>query len=81
MMFPFRAQRPSLTWQMTGDSGSVLGDFKGRVTGIGQVVSYTFIVGKAPVKTNLRWIREFNAKRRLKGDVGFLTVAIPLSGG
>jgi hypothetical protein len=66
--------------QLTGDSGSGarLGDFKGRVTGIGPVVNYTFLVGKTPVNTNLRWIHEFNVKNRLKGDVGFLTVAIPL---
>ncbi len=66
--------------QLTGDSGSGarLGDFKGRVTGIGPVVNYTFVLGKTPVNTNLRWIHEFNTKNRLEGDVGFLTVAIPL---
>ena len=68
--------------QLTGDSGSgaLLGDFKGRVSALGPVVNYTFMIGKTPVNTNLRWMREFNVKNRLQGDVGFLTVAFPLGG-
>lgn len=66
--------------QVTGDSGSgaVLGDFKGRVTGIGPAVNYTFELGQLPVMTSLKWIHEFDSKNRLEGDMGFLTVTIPL---
>jgi hypothetical protein len=68
--------------QITGDSGSgaVLGDFKGEVTAIGPNLTYNFVVGKTPVFTSLRWMHEFNAKNRLEGDAGFLTVTIPLGG-
>ncbi|HEX4892593.1 MAG TPA: transporter [Hyphomicrobiaceae bacterium] len=66
--------------QLTGDSGTgaVLGDFKGRVTGIGPAMTYNFQVGQVPVMTSVKWTHEFNTENRLKGDMGLLTVAIPL---
>lgn len=66
--------------QLTGDSGSgaVLGDFKGRVSAIGPQVNYTFQVGPLPIMTSLKWMHEFNVENRLRGDMGLLTVSIPL---
>jgi len=67
--------------QLTGDSGTGarLGDFKGRVTGIGPIVNYNFEVRRVPISTNLRWIREFDAVNRAEGNVGLLTITLPLS--
>lgn len=66
--------------QLTGDSGdgARLGDFKGRVVGIGPGVSGTFMVGPAPVSVSLRYFHEFNVTNRLEGNTGWLTVALPL---
>jgi hypothetical protein len=66
--------------QISGDSGAgaALGDFEGRVTAIGPALTYDFAVGQLPVMTSLKWMHEFNAENRLEGDMGFLTVAIPL---
>ncbi len=66
--------------QLTGDSGAgaTLGDFEGRVTGLGPMMSATFMLGPIPVTTNLRYFREFNVKNRLEGDAGWLTITIPL---
>jgi hypothetical protein len=68
--------------QISGDSGAgaVWGPFKGEVSALGPNVSYNFKVGKTPVYASARWLREFNASNRLKGNVGFLTLSIPLAG-
>jgi len=68
--------------QLTGDSGvgARLGPFEGRVTGVGPIVNYNFMWLKTPVSTSLRWIHEFDAVNRFEGDVGLLTVTMPLSG-
>jgi hypothetical protein len=68
--------------QVAGDSGTgaVLGDFKGRVSAIGPNLTYNFMAGSVPVLTSVRWLHEFNAKNRLEGDAGFLSVTIPLGG-
>lgn len=68
--------------QITGDSGAgaVLGDFKGEVSAIGPNLTYNFVLGSTPVLTSVRWLHEFNAKNRLEGDAGFLTVTVPLGG-
>jgi hypothetical protein len=69
--------------QVTGDSGSGarLGSFEGRVTGLGPDVTYTFMCGKIPVSTELKYFREFDVENRLTGDAGFLNVTMPLSVG
>lgn len=66
--------------QLTGDSGTgaTLGDFKGRVTALGPMMSATFMLGPIPVATSLRYFHEFNVKNRLEGDAGWLTITIPL---
>jgi hypothetical protein len=69
--------------QVTGDSGAgaVLGDFEGRVTALGPVLTQSFQLGNIPVSTELKYLREFDAKNRVEGDVGFLTINIPLASG
>jgi hypothetical protein len=68
---------------VTGDSGSGarLGSFEGHVTGLGPDVTYTFMCGKIPVSTELKYFREFDVENRLTGDAGFLNVTVPLSVG
>jgi len=68
--------------QLTADSGgaAVLGDFKGRVFGIGPELSYQFTQSKThPVTLDLRWYHEFDAKNRVEGDGVFFTFSVPLS--
>ena len=68
--------------QVTGDSGAgaVLGDFEGRVTALGPVVTYNFNLGKIPVSTQLTWMHDFDVENRLEGNLGLLTISLPLSG-
>lgn len=67
--------------QLTGDSGSgaVLGGFEGRATALGPVMTYSFQLGKIPVSSELKYLHEFDVKNRLEGDVGLLTLTMPLS--
>jgi len=69
--------------QITGDSGSGarLGDFKGRVSGLGPDFAYTFVCGKTPVSTELKYFHEFDVENRTTGNSGMLTVSLPLSVG
>ncbi len=66
--------------QLTGDSGigAVQGALKGRVSAIGPNVTYNFQIGQRPVYASARWMKEFNAKNRLQGDVAYLTLTVPL---
>lgn len=66
--------------QVTGDSGAGahLGGFEGRVTAIGPVMTYGFALGRLPVNTEWKYLHELDAENRLKGDVGMLTVSMPL---
>ena len=68
--------------QITGDSGSgaTLGDFEGRVTAVGPVMLYGFNLGRIPVSTQWSYFHEFDVANRAEGDVGMLTVSVPLSG-
>ena len=56
--------------QMTGDTGSgaVLGDFKGRATGFGPVLSWVSKVGGSDMVAEIKWLHETDADRRLEGD-------------
>lgn len=67
--------------QIEGDSGTGarLGEFKGRVTGIGPAVNYSFNVGMIPVATTLKWQHEFNVENRLTGNAGLLSFTMPLA--
>ncbi len=66
--------------QISGDSGTgaVLGDFEGRSAGIGATAGYTFYAGKAPINLNLRYYHEFDVRNRLSGDIGVVSLAMPL---
>jgi hypothetical protein len=66
--------------QVTGDSGAGarLGDFKGRVSAVGPMLTYSFTVDKTPISTSVSWMHEFNAKNRLEGNSGLFNVVIPL---
>ena len=67
--------------QITGDSGpgATLGPFEGRVTGIGPVMTYSFNLAKLPVSTQWSYFHELDVENRAQGDVGLLTVSLPLS--
>ena len=67
--------------QITGDSGpgATLGDFEGRVTALGPVMTYSFNLGKLPVSTQWSYFHEFDVENRAEGDVGLITVSVPLS--
>lgn len=69
--------------QVTGDSGegAVLGDFKGRVSGVGPAVTWAGLWGRQPVSFDGRWYHEFGAKNRVEGDAIFLNLTIPLGAG
>lgn len=54
--------------QLTGDSGSVLGPFKGRVDAIGPGLSYTTLIGTMPFIVNARHYQEFNVENRWQGN-------------
>jgi hypothetical protein len=61
-----------------GNNPAILGDFKGRVFGLGPELSYQFPNKVHPVGLDLRWYHEFGAENRLEGDGVFLTLSVPL---
>ncbi|MGF1528902.1 MAG: transporter, partial [Candidatus Competibacterales bacterium] len=66
--------------QIEDDSGpgAPNGGFEGRVTALGPALTYTFQAGQTPITLKARYYREFNTKNRLRGDVGFVGVVVPL---
>lgn len=66
--------------QQTGDSGAGarLGDFKGRVSGVGGFVAYNFAIGHKPATVRVRAFHEFDARNRPEGDSLWLDFTIPL---
>ena len=60
--------------QVTGDSGTGanLGDFEGRTSGLGPVLSYIQPLGKQSLVFELKWLTELDTKKRLEGDYSFL---------
>ena len=42
-----------------------LGDFKGRVTALGALFTYSFALGKIPVSTQWTYFHEFDVENRL----------------
>ncbi|MBU2532223.1 MAG: transporter, partial [Alphaproteobacteria bacterium] len=69
--------------QVEGDSGpgARLGSFKGRSVALGPVVNWSFQLGKIPVSSSFKYFREFDVKNRLEGDVGVVSLTMPLSAG
>ena len=64
--------------QITGDSGSgaVLGDFEGRIVGVGPVLSYVTKVGKTDLIAEVKWLPELDVEHRLKGDYVWFKLAL-----
>lgn len=64
--------------QINGDSGSgaVLGDFKGRTSGIGPVLSYVAKVWKKDLVAEIKWLPEIYTKNRLEGDYVWFKLAM-----
>lgn len=60
--------------QLSSDSGQrpILGDFKGRTSGIGPVLGYVLPVGEDTFVAELRWLPELDTKNRLEGDYVWL---------
>ena len=69
--------------QITADRGApaVLGDFRGRTSGLGPVVTYSFTIGTIPVAAQAVWLHEFDTENRPEGDFGVLRASVPLSMG
>jgi len=65
--------------QLTPDSGSsLLGDYKGRVAGIGPEIGYQFKAAGRTMGIDFRWYYEFAAQNRVEGNAFFLTFSLPL---
>jgi hypothetical protein len=65
--------------QLTGDSGSgaKLGDFKGRVLGIGPQIGFLFPIGESHQGyLNLKAYKDFAAENRPEGYTAWVTLAI-----
>jgi hypothetical protein len=62
--------------QISGDSGSgaTVGDFKGRTIGAGPVFSCTWKAGGNDTIAELKWLHEFETKKRPEGNTIFLKV-------
>jgi hypothetical protein len=56
--------------QITGDSGdgAILGDFKGEAAGIGPALLWATRVKETDLVFTAKWLHEFHAENRLKGD-------------
>ncbi|TCR61724.1 transporter [Bosea sp. BK604] len=66
--------------QISGDSGegASLGPYKGRVTAVGGMISYTFNVAETPITTRVKVLREVSVDNRPQGTIGLFTIAFPL---
>ncbi|MCE5314607.1 MAG: transporter [Armatimonadota bacterium] len=66
--------------QVTSDSGSGarLGPIKGRVFGLGPLVTYDALVGDAIITLTAKYITEFGTKYRFQGNSGWLELAVAL---
>jgi hypothetical protein len=43
-------------------------------------MTYNFQLGEIPVSTQLTWTHDFDVENRLEGNLGLLTISMPLSG-
>jgi hypothetical protein len=64
--------------QITGDSGegALLGDFKAEAAGVGPAFMWSKKIGGQEVSFIVKWLHEFHAKRRLKGDHVYASFAM-----
>ncbi|MCW8331436.1 transporter [Photobacterium sp. SDRW27] len=62
--------------QLTGDSGSgaTQGDFKSQALGVGPVLSYRAKWASTKIIAELKWLHEFETKRRYNGDTFSLKI-------
>jgi len=62
--------------QISGDSGdgASFGSFKARAHGIGPVLSYASKIAGRDIIAELKWLHEFDNKKRLEGDTVFFKV-------
>jgi hypothetical protein len=67
--------------QLSKDSGAgaKLGSFKGQVSGVGPLASYTFKAWGRPVQLAGRWYHEFGVHNRASGDSVALGIVVPLA--
>jgi hypothetical protein len=63
--------------QLTGDSGNgaILGDFKAEAAGIGPAVLWNTKIGGQNVSFIAKWLHDYHAENRLKGDHVFFSFA------
>lgn len=66
--------------QIEGDSGSgtKLGGFEGRTSGVGPVLGYILPVGENTLVVEARWLPEIDTTRRLEGDYLWLKLVYQL---
>lgn len=66
--------------QISGDTGAGarLGDFKGRVAGVGGFAAYNFDIGHKPATLRLRGYHEFDVENRPEGYSLWLDFSVPL---
>ena len=64
--------------QITGDSGTAPGSFKGEAWAIGPAINWNFNFGEVPVALKAKYLHEFDVVNRLQGDAFFLQLAAPL---
>ncbi len=64
--------------QITGDSGTARGTFKGEVWAIGPQIDWNFKVGEVPVALKAKYLHEYDAVNRLEGEAVLVQLAIPL---
>jgi hypothetical protein len=67
--------------QLGSDSGglaNVVGGDQGHAVGVGPLVTWSGKLDKVPVSASLRWVNEFNAVNRPKGNAVQLTFAVTL---
>jgi hypothetical protein len=64
--------------QISDDSGegATFGSFRAQDAGLGPVISYITKVGGKDLLAELKWLHEFDVKRRLEGDTVFLKVIV-----
>ena len=64
--------------QITGDSGNgaTLGDFKAEAAGIGPALLWTPKIHGKDVPIIVKWLHEFHAENRLKGDHVFASFVL-----
>jgi hypothetical protein len=64
--------------QITGDSGTAPGPFKGKAWAIGPAIDWNFQLGEVPISLKAKYLHEYDVQNRLEGEAVFVQLAIPL---